>query len=581
MIDTEGIWVADFETTTEQDYREDGYVRVYLWHARHLPDDRTASGTDIASFIDFASKRNVRMVWFHNLKFDGSFILNHILDSSWEWAEKQDRTKPTYDHIVTDTGQWMELTLRFGRHVCTFRDSAKKFPGFSLEEVARTYGIKGKTSLDTHIRRGPDHVVTPEEVERVENDTRILRTAMCDLYARGMTAMTMASDAKRCYRRMWDESFSSEVVATHKWKRTFPELSLDDDRFIRAAYKGGWVYVNPAHRGRDVRMVHTYDVNSMFPDKMRNKPLPVGRPVRREPKEGELYIVHFDAMFSIKPGRFPTVQTKNSFRHMEAEYITESEGYMHLAMTNIDYELFHEQYDVISEQNHEYMVFSSQEHLFDTYVDHWMAEKVRCKEEGDPAGEATAKRYLNSLYGKTAESPTKMSKMSTLSSGVIKWETVTTEGSTWYPPIGVFITAYARDQIVRSAQVFGDDFIYADTDSIHCINAKVHEAELDVHYSRLGAWKWESVSYKGRYIRPKTYAHLTQCNMKQDSEGRWYCKSVDGFEVKAAGMTDACKSNLTWDNFHAGVEVEGKLAGRQVPGGYCLAETTYRIKVTT
>jgi hypothetical protein len=44
---------------------------------------------------------------------------------------------------------------------------------------------------------------------------------------------------------------------------------------------------------------------------------------------------------------------------------------------------------------------------FSEFVDHWMKEKVRCKECGDKAGELFAKLMLNSAYGKMATDPTK------------------------------------------------------------------------------------------------------------------------------------------------------------------------------
>lgn len=174
----ESVWVADFETTTEIDYKIDGCVRVYLWHARTLKDDKQEMGYDVGSFIEFCGRRDVKTVWFHNAKFDGSFILNDALKEGWTASTTQVRGQRTYSHIVTGQGQWMQLVLRFGNHVCKIQDSAKKFPGWPLKKIAKVYGIPGKTELDVHVRREPDWVPGEEEIERVENDTRILRVGM-------------------------------------------------------------------------------------------------------------------------------------------------------------------------------------------------------------------------------------------------------------------------------------------------------------------------------------------------------------------------------------------------------------------
>lgn len=200
-LDLSKVWVADTETTGELDYKEDGFVRVYLWHARSLYGEKEALGEDVDSLIAFTKRSDVKMIWVHNLKFDGAFILNRILSDDWTESKKQIPDEETYRHIITDGGQWMELVLMHGRHICKIRDSAKKFPGMSLEEIARDiYGIEGKSDLDLSKRRDPSYRASEDDIARVKGDTRILAVAMRDLYIRGFTAMTMASDALSCYK---------------------------------------------------------------------------------------------------------------------------------------------------------------------------------------------------------------------------------------------------------------------------------------------------------------------------------------------------------------------------------------------
>lgn len=325
----EDVWVADFETTTEMDYAEEGCVRVYLWHARSLDDTREELGYTVEEFIEFCGRKDVKMVWFHNVKFDGSYILNSALEHGWTPSPKQVKGERTYSHIVTGQGQWMQLVLRFGKkHMCKIQDSAKKFPGFSLEKIAEIYGIPGKTELPL-FRRPVGYVVTDVEIDRVKNDTRILRVAMADLYAQGFTKMTMASDALNNFK---------EMIGEKEYKKRFPVLSIGMDEFCRKAYRGGWVYVNPLWSGKDMTNVTVYDVNSMFPAQMRYKMLPWGRPYMRDrPAEGELYIVRFKAAFKLKEGRFPMYQRKGSFRSNQAAFVRESNGFEELTLTCVDY----------------------------------------------------------------------------------------------------------------------------------------------------------------------------------------------------------------------------------------------------
>ena len=548
-------WVADFETTTEADFVVDGYVRVFLWHARAVYTDDERIGYDVESFVDFA--REASEIWFHNLKFDGSYILDHILKEGWTRSVKQVKKQKTFDIIVTDQGQWMQLTLMYGNHVTRIKDSAKKFPGFSLEKIAKLYKIEGKSDLYLGYR-GPNYVVTEEDIERVRGDTRILKVAILDLHSRGMKSLTMAGDAMNDYK---------EIIGMKQFDRWFPKLTLETDHFIRQAYRGGWTYVNPLWQGKTVEDVDVYDVNSMYPSRQRDCLLPYGMPYkhRGEPREGELYIVRFSCSFKVKEGKFPMIQRKGSFLSIQAEYVYESDGLETLYLTSVDYELFHECYDVYNETGHEYLYFRARHGMFDTYIDKWVAEKIRCTKEGDKAGRDTAKRFLNSLYGKFGTNPIRKRKLPELEDDRVRWVTVDDQCDGAYAPIAVFVCSYAHRKILDMANAFGDDFIYADTDSVHVIHRDTVPEGLDVDDNRLGAWKLESHCDKAKYLRAKTYIHATKDNELED--------------VKIAGCPEKCKMNVTWDNFALGAKYEGKLMGKTVPGGYCLIETTFKITV--
>lgn len=562
-------WVCDFETTTEADLKQDGYVRVFLWHARDIYSDEECMGYDVDTFINFAW--TVNEIWFHNLKFDGSYILNRILELGWERSDKQIKGKCTYDLIVTDLGAWMQLELKFGDHVTRIRDSAKKFPGFALEDIAKIYGIEGKSDLYLGYR-GPDYTVTEEDKERVKGDTRILKVAMRHLFDTGMSKMTMSGDAMESYRQM---------IGKNQYSKWFPFITSEMDAFIREAYRGGWTFVNPRWQMQDIEDVDVYDVNSMYPSVMRDCPLPCGMPYRRrEPLPGELWIVKFTAKFRCRDDRFPMLQRKNSVRFAEAEYVYESDGIEELTLTCVDYDLFKEHYIVEYEGKHEYVCFQARQGMFEKYVAHWGAEKVRCSKAHDDAGKATAKRMLNSLYGRFGMKQDRMSKVPYLEDGVIKWNTETSHSDGAYLPVACFITAWARKKILDMAERWADCFVYADTDSVHVVkyayakkrlnplDGEVREPRtegMDIDDARLGAWKLESTSEMARYVRPKAYIHAKKDGTLED--------------VKCAGMPDKCKAGVTWQNFLPGARYEGKLTGAQVKGGYCLIETSYVLKV--
>lgn len=74
------VYAADFETTGENNLRIDGRVRVWLWSLVNVPNpDEYYTGTTIESFLEQIQKLRITKIFFHNLRFDGSFIIWHLL----------------------------------------------------------------------------------------------------------------------------------------------------------------------------------------------------------------------------------------------------------------------------------------------------------------------------------------------------------------------------------------------------------------------------------------------------------------------------------------------------------------------
>ena len=206
-------------------------------------------------------------------------------------------------------------------------------------------------------------------------------------------------------------------------------------------------------------------------------------------------------------------------------------------------------------------LFHSATGLFDAYIDKW--SEVKAKETGGKR--EIAKLHLVSLYGKFASNPNVTSKIPTLDGDTVKL--VRGENET-RPPVytaaGVFITAYARDLTIRSAQANYDTFAYADTDSLHLLQTNVPES-LTVHPTDLGAWKFEYEFENAYYIRPKAYLE----------------RLTDGTYVnRIAGVPVGVSAALTFDDLVEGKVLHGKLAPKHVPGGIVLKDVPFELKLS-
>ena len=74
-------YTSDFETTSQANYDIDGYVRVWLWSAVKCGSYQEWHGNDLDSWFDWVEEEQPSKIWFHNLAFDGTFII-------WGLAER-------------------------------------------------------------------------------------------------------------------------------------------------------------------------------------------------------------------------------------------------------------------------------------------------------------------------------------------------------------------------------------------------------------------------------------------------------------------------------------------------------------
>ena len=595
--------MCDFETTTDPND-----VRVWAGCAVDIDALEVAYiGTSLDTFMEYLSNKNT-VCYFHNLKFDGEFILHWLFTHGFKFTPGTDANgrkmamkDKTFTCLITDDGLFYSIEVCFHRHKSkkyekvVFYDSLKKLP-FKVAVIAKAFELQmDKGEIDYKAHRPIGYELTPEEKEYIVTDCQIVAEALKIQFAQGLKKMTNASDALSGYKSIVGEKFE-------KW---FPVLPLELDAELRRAYKGGYVYMKPEHKG--VRGLHgkQYDVNSLYPWVMYECLLPYGYPMYFEgrPKPDEkypLFIVHMKCTFELKPGHLPTLQLKNNRRYVETEYLTTSRVKIgkhwenepvEMWLTSVDYALLLDHYDIDDCTYINGFKFKGAVGMFKEYIDYWM----HIKETTTGALRQLAKLMLNSLYGKFATNPNARRKFPYLDEdNVVRYKYSDPElRDPVYTAMGCFITAYARNKTIRSAQAVYDRFIYADTDSLKLIGYEEPEG-LDIHPTHLGAWKDEGDFTDSKWIRAKTYMVTVMVELKNTAENMekalkefdpTHGITIDGdiiqyykSKVTCAGMPDNVKAKVTYENFRAGATFDGKLMPRRYPGGIVLEETTFTIK---
>ena len=547
-------YTADFETTTDKND-----LRVWAWGICNIDDfDEFIYDNNIESFIAWLEKHYNSNIYFHNLRFDGEFILSWLLKNGFKYNDQL--VTKTFNCVIAGTGQFYKMDICFYkkgkyRKVVHIYDSLKKLP-FPVKKIAEAFELPIlKGEIDYTAKREIGHILTEEEVSYLRNDVEIMARALKIQLDEGLTHMTIGSDALHSFK---------SIISEKTFKSYYPILDLEVDKDIRRAYKGGYTYTNKIFQAKDVGEGLVYDVNSMYPSVMYDELLPFGIPIFFEGEyvddpEYPLSIQKIKADLVLKKDHIPTIQCKTNMYFNATEYIECTNGMLTMYVTNIDLDIIKSQYDILDIEYINGYKFKGVKGIFCEYIDKYM----KMKKENTGAKRQLAKLMLNNLYGKFASNPKTQAKIPYLNeNNEVEYKTITAKDKDpVYTPVGIFITSYARSRIQRTAQSVYHRFCYADTDSIHIIGHEI--PNIDIDDKELGKWALESTFVHARFLRAKTY-------IEEYPDGT--------LNVKCAGLPDNLKELCNFDNFKYGLTLHGKLLPKRYDGGVVLEETDFTIK---
>ena len=548
-------WSCDFETNNNPDN-----CHVWAWGMECIETGEYIKGKGVWPFMSKVAGVKGSSFYFHNLKFDGGFILDWFLSNNYKHTTERWPGFLEFTTLISDMGQFYTIEAKLGKQRRKFIDSLKIIPQ-PLAKIPKMFGLEeSKGEIDYNKDREIGYEPTDDEWDYLYRDVHILAEALRWMFAHKQTRLTAASNAY---------SDLKARIGKTEWVRYFPELNPDLDKILRKAYKGGYCIVGPQAKDGDVGAGCVFDRNSMYPTVMAYSPLPYGEPVQYsgqyEPDPVfPLYIQMLRCSFELKPGMLPTIQLKGSLGFNPVEYLKSSEDeIIDLTLTNVDLALFLEHYNVYGLEYMGGWKFKASTTLLRDFVNYWYTMKQEADEKGNDGMRTLAKLMLNSAYGKFAKRGQGYSKIPYMENGIVRYKPGDLEDmGLEYIPMGCYITAWARDNIIRLGQALYDRLLYIDTDSLHLLGVE-DPPQIEQHPNKLGAWKKELVFDKARYIRAKTYLEV----------------AGDELTVKCAGLPKAAAAQVTWDNFKPGAVYTGKLQHKTVKGGVILNGTEFKIKV--
>ena len=532
----------------------------------------------IDSFMQYVStlKGNI-ILYFHNLKFDGSFILDYLMryeytqaysESEQRWLKNSEMPRKSFRYLISDMGQWYTIIIKdINNKTIEIRDSLKLLP-FSLREIGKGFKTKHqKLEMEYKGFRYPNCPISAEELEYIKNDVLVLKEALEIMFQDGHNRLTIGSCCLAEFK-------SSLALGKWEYDAMFPDMykiEINKERFgadtvgdfIRKSYKGAWCYLKSGCENKLYKYGCTNDVNSLYPSMMHSESgnyYPVGNPhlwygdyIPDDALTNKrFYFIKVETKFVIKDGYLPCIQIKNNKLYKANEWLETSDIHLNgkyynkieledgsvtdvkvtLYLTMVDWELIQEHYHLADTKIICGMWFDTRIGIFDNYIN--IYREIKMNNKG--AKRTEAKLFLNNLYGKMASSPDSNYKLAYMKEdSIIGFNTVEAhDKKAGYIPVGAAITAYARRFTIRAAQANYDSFIYADTDSIHCACKPEEVKGITVHPSAFCCWKTETTWDEGIFVRQKTYIeHVIEEDL-EPIENPYY-------NVKAAGLP--AKSN--------------------------------------
>lgn len=582
-------FMGDFETTV---FEGQTYTEVWASALVEIGEEEVVVHHSLPEMFDYlVSLRTNVVVYFHNLKFDGSFILDFLmykkrfkqateqLDpndiNSIRFLRPKEMMNETYQYSISDMGQWYKIVVKMNGFLIEFRDSLKLLP-FSVKRIGKAFKTKHqKLDMEYEGFRYAGCEITPEEQDYIKNDVRVVQEALEMMFDEGHTKLTIGSCCLEEFKNGFDK-YEYESLFPNLYEYEIPQDLYDSPNagdYIRKSYKGGWCYLVKGKENKIMREGTTADVNSLYPSMMSSisgNRYPIGNPTFWKGNEIPIiaqnpayyYFIRIRTRFKIKRGKLPCIQIKKSYLYKSTEWLETSDVYnprtkqyqstytdldgnvrdtrVTLTLTMTDFQLIKEHYNLFDFEILDGCYFMSDIGIFDKYMEKY--KRIKAVSEG--AKRELAKLFLNNLYGKMASSCESNFKLAIEREdrrvGFIT--IIANDKRPGYIAAGSAITSYSRNFTIRAAQknyhgVHNRGFIYADTDSIHCDLHPDEIVGITPHETEFCCWKLEARWDYAIFTRQKTYIeHITHKDLKPLDEPE-LC-------IKCAGMPERCKRLL-------------------------------------
>lgn len=429
---------------------------------------------------------------------------------------------------------------------CSYKLSNK-----SLENVGKDlqkYIVRKMVDdLDYEIMRTPLTPLTPEELKYCENDIRVLLSYIQEKIEQDgdITKIPLTNTGyvrnfcrKRCYAR-WK-----------RYRQIMNNLIIDPAEYsqLKRAFQGGFTHANAHYVKQVLENVGSHDLTSSYPAVMVLEKFPMSQsrlidyPITSEDELVEL-LSRYCCIFDITiHGLVPKLHQDHPIsRHKcwRFENGIVDNGRVVIAellsttITEQDFFVYKEFYDWeyievanIRAYEKQYLPKALVKSILELYM-----QKTTLKDvEGEEVNYMIYKAMLNACFGMTVTDPlreentyvndTYFTVPVNLNDGINKYNSNIRRFL--YYPWGVWVTAYARANLFSAIIAMGDDYVYADTDSVKVLNPEKHTEYFERYNQQIERKIKKSSEYfriEEEYYVPENKKHDKKIIGVWDDEG--------------------------------------------------------------
>lgn len=605
-------FVADFETiidTTEY-YKKTGETGIVYGVIKKMDDSFISSFITIddmfKDLMDGYPNYSSFKIYFHNLSFDGVFILDWLGRNGFTYDEfaKADKSftifRTTGSKIYNIKVKWKEKQFEFRCSKMLLSASVKALGkcvnidkyASEAQETEDFYRVEPENSVEEFEEKNKDYCLY------CERDVEIVRLSLLDFYLSLLEFLDAFNAHDKWGKKVMDGctisqiSLQLQLMCAEKHGLTESDMSftnIEDREIMDKFTNGGLTIANEAYRHTLITDIsgNVIDLKSAYPAVMNGK-LPYGPVLKKKPKEEHcaFHIIHYG---KIKPKnhQIPLLKNWEQKKVGEANYFLEAENYTTY--------LYEEEMQLI-EQLFEYedktiidsFYFPLKSYLTE-FIQYGFKMKELHKKNGNLAASHTFKILLNSAYGIHAkrsdfklvkgwkgeewQDKKKSYKLSNIdlndesrhsyipNNKLFAYDfTEFINLSLFYSThkgIANYITAKTRCRILQGIITFKpENFLYCDTDSLFIMN--VSKEEILKHCgSELGDWELEDGKDFDSAIvmRSKTYQLY--------KDGEQVKSGTAGIKKDAIDLREVVDKDSV-------VIKEASLVPQRVPGGLIL-----------